>query len=388
METILFHVSFGLFLFVIIRFKEYKKSLSVFFLLLSTIFYTPVLYYLYLDGNSYRKFSEATLNQFILLSSILFLTFFLLLIFKQTLSFKKRNKTFTYNKRSNILVKIYIFSIILFVLSYIIIYHDKLPLFMNSSGMNIEGYRPDVSGGIPFYFLFTTLQLIIPSFYFYYLKELKEKKIFHLLAFILVSLTLIVGGNKGILLFFYMFIWIYEYKFRINIKIFVMFVFAFGVYMYLKIGTLTFNKESMDYMLESPIRRFFVTQGSGFINRIELLNIGYIFVEPISIKEHVHQYIYSRTGGAAPTYFLGDYIVKYGIWIAMFLHFVITSTIVIFSRYIDMFHKKDLFVGWSFFIILYLIGMAEIEIPFLYRLIVLIANALIIMKVRQVRLDS
>lgn len=379
---LLFNILFLIFIIIIIKTKEYKRSLVVFLIIVTTIFYTPVIYYTLLNGTAYKKFTSVALLDYMLLSSIIFVQFILLLLWKQRIKIKKINTDYHMSNRP-LMIKLYMGIIILSLVGYIALYFEYFPL-VSRIIRGSSALRPDVGGTLPVYTLFSTFSLfILPSFYFYFKDYIDKHPIVKLIAIAALSVMLIIGGNKGVLIFLFIFIWAYEYKFKLNYKIFLMGIFGLLVYLLLKTGDTTSNINIFKYIATSPMRRFFVTQGSGFINRIHLFIVEYDFLNNIPIKEHVHKYIYMSTIGSAPTYFLGDLLIKYGYIISLTIHFIVIGITTIISKFIDLNFAKSLFVKWSFFSILYLLGMAEIGKAFYYRALAIVLNVLIILVIER-----
>lgn len=375
-ELLLFHLSFVSFMYAILHFKEYKKSLSVLYIIVTTIFYSPVIYYSVLNGTAYRVFSDKDLKYFIILASVVFIQFSLLILFKN--SYKLKPKKISLTSYNNPLLMVYILGIILVVFGYLILHFESLPLYQAVKyGLIID--RPDTVGYLPNYFTFSVIStLLLPGFYFFYINTINKNKFTKILILTILSLILVAGGNKGLIAYFFIFIWIYEFKLKINFKLIAMFISLFWIYLILKTGEILFSLETIEYSISSPIRRFFVSQGSGFLARISMMNEGFSFESVEAIKTYVYEAIYGVFGGSSPTYFLGDLVVKYGFFGGMIFHLLLLVVIFGFSRYIDTNYKNDLFIKWNFFIVLYLLGMAELSEVFLFRLLAVLVNILIV----------
>lgn len=374
-ELILFHVVFIFFMVVCLKFKEFKRSLSIFLIILITIFYSPIVYYVYLEGAAYRIFDNASLSRFILVASAVFLQMALLLVIKNGIRIKK-NKLNIYDTNKSMLM-FYMIFIIGGVGFYLALHFTKLPIY-TSIMTGAAAIRPDTIGYLPNYFTFSAISnFVLPGFYFYYKDVLKERKVINILALVLISILLISGGNKGFLAYFYLFIWINEYKMKINLKIVMMFGFLLSAYVLFQLGEIRITQQTIEYLTSSPFRRFFVSQGSGFIARIHLLESGIDFNNIDLIKSYIHESIYGiGSGGTSPTYFLGDLVIKYGYIGGATFHLIVITILVYTSKVIDTNYRNDVFIKWNFFIILYLLGMAELSRSFFLRFSVIVINIL------------
>lgn len=369
----LLHLSFLIFIFFIVRFREYKKSLFIYFIIIFTIFYTPVIYYTVLDGQAYRIFTEKDLQKYIYIASAVFIQLSIFIVLKNSFSFKPIKMRLHFIDKVNTFVNVYVGLIVSLVLIYLVLFFPQLPLYQTlMSGTVVE--RPDIVGNLPGYFTFSIFSsLIVPGFYFYYLKLINKHKIIKIILIILISLLMVAGGNKGMLVYYYIFIWIFEFKLKINFKVIFMVLSSFVIYLFLKTGELRFTQENWDYITTSPFRRFFVTQGVGFIARIHLLGENVDFTTIDSIKNYVFYVIYG-SNGSHPTYFLADIIIKYGIYLGFLVHTAVISILFYISRFIDKQYRSNLFILWNFVVICFLIGMAELSTSFLLRTFVILIN--------------
>lgn len=372
LELTLFHFSFFVYTLLIFYFKEYKRSTSIFLLIVITIFYSPVIYYTFLNGEAYRVFNNEALAYYINLASSVFIQLSLVIIFKNSLNFKNKD---LFRINNNLFINIYTSIIIFLVLVYLIIYFKQLPFYQAiKNGVIID--RPDSVGYLPYYFTFTIFSnFLVPGFYFYYIESINKNKIMKIFTLLVISLILVAGGNKGLLVYFYIFIWLYEYKLKIKFKTIMLFLSLFWIYSILQKGTIFINRENIEYLITSPFRRFFVSQGSGFLVRVQLIIDDFDFGNIDVIKNYIHGIIYGYSfGGSSPTYFMGDLLIKYGLIGGSFLHLLIIIILFVVSRYIDVNHKNNLFILWNFFVVLYLLGMAEISEAFFLRFILLLGN--------------
>jgi hypothetical protein len=287
----------------------------------------------------------------------------ILLILKKIKWFKHVKTRIKFRKTK--LLSIYFNTIAFVIVIYALIYINKFPLITLLKGSN--NIRLDISGAIPYYFTVSTFAyFILPSFYFF-----SGKKRYLILFFLFAVLSL----HKGILVYTILFIWINCFDYRLN-KEMVMSGVLIALFYLIAKDKLVFNIETIKYLFESSIRRFFITQGSGFIVRLDMLESGFKFVGK-DIKRAVYDKIYGGAGGA-PTYFLGNLIVSFGYIKGFIIHSSILSLIYYISSIIDYNYKKNNGVKWIFFSIIFIIGNTEITLANLPRVIAIIFNFFII----------
>lgn len=370
-------VNYLLFVYLIIKLKEYKKALAPFFLIVTTIMYTPAVYYIIFNGSNYTSFSPEALEKYLLVSSFIFLQISVNIILKNIKRSAIRVSLSEENHKR--MFNLYMIFIIIVNSIYFLVFYDKFPLIkavMGQATFDLE--RPDVHGGIPLYFTFSTFfNFIIPSFYFIYKGEIKSKKKTFFFQLITIFF-LLVGGNKSILVFFTIFLFIFEYKYKLNYKIIslgVLSLFAYAIFKNIN----SFSYETIKYLISSPIDRFFVTQGAGLINRIEMLDRGILtsISDNNLIKSLVYEFIYGVKGGRHPTYFIGDFIVMYGYTYAFIFHFIVIMILFNLARFVDKNFRDNNFVLWNFFCISYLLGIAELSTDSMFRIFALLLNLFI-----------
>lgn len=362
-HLILLHLSLFLLGFIVVKYKEYKKSLVIFLVILVNIFYAPAFYFSFLGGTAYKVFSNVTYAQYLLFSSLMFFVFSLFLYLKNNyIKFKPFKGD--YVEKPNKLVRIYILTVLFVVLGYMFIFIERFPIYhLILKATMVE--RPDVTGNIPLYYTFSTfIFFILPSFYLYYFKTFNN--LTKVVLFIAISFLLISGGNKGVLVYFYLFTWLFILSGKINYKLILMIAASFIAYVSITGGAIT-----------SAIRRFFVTQGAALLARFDMINYGFEFNEDI-IDKQVFWYLYGYKNGSGPSFFAGDLIINYGIMIGVCFTFLIMLTLVIISKLVDTFFSQSLFILWSFTVILYLVGMGSLDFPTACRIFALVLNVAVI----------
>ncbi|WP_425235170.1 hypothetical protein [Ulvibacterium sp.] len=155
----------------------------------------------------------------------------------------------------------------------------------------------------------------------------------------------------------------------------------------------TLNKETLAYLMESPPRRFFVTQGSAFITRISMarrdLYQGDVHDYQL-IKRETFQAIYPNTNdrGAAPTMFLGDMHVRYGMVLTCigYIGFLVFS--LPFIKGVDNMPERKLHIWWSLFIYFFLLGVAEVSYTSSLRILLALFNLMFLVAVPYFRIAN
>lgn len=234
--------------------------------------------------------------------------------------------------------------------------------------------RPDVSGNIPFYFTMSTIMCsFFPMFYFFYKERRnKGKDLLYTAAWYgIIVFIMLVGGNKGIIVYFAFFVWIYIWKMRIDWRIVSAGILLLYIYEVTIYGSVKIFDGKLLEGLVSPLRRFFVTQGAMFINRIPLIESG-VDLSDQYISAYVYTRVYGGAGGSAPTYFIGDLMIKYGYVIGMIIGMMVTFIIFLISKSLDSNKEMFLYKYWAQFYMIYLIGNASISFSFLIRAAIVI----------------
>lgn len=348
------------------------------------IFYGPLLYYkLGFRGYAITATSNASIKIYMGINIFIYLTNMIYLYFmerrpKYIFSHFFRSIKINEKKRS-ILLKFYFFLIFILVLSYIIIYRNQFPIF-NLLTTGKLGERPDTFNIIPFYITVSSLFItIIPSgfFYFFYYSKNDLNRI---IALIVTFIIMIASGHKGAISFFLLFFFYYTQK-KFNLLRIIILVFVLASIYIITKGITHIDKNTIFYLFESPFRRVFAAQGVGFIARIKMMTEGTIDPNSaIEIKTQVFRQIYRTMTGSSPTMFLGDILVKYGYFIMVMVYILYLTILLPIVNTVDkIFHgKKDLYVMWNFFMIIYIFSLSNISIANTIRIAYLIMNIILI----------
>ncbi|UFT98890.1 hypothetical protein KO561_17100 [Radiobacillus kanasensis] len=362
-------ISFTFFVLTILYYGEQKRSLSVFFIITTIIFYTPAVYYTVFSGTAYRVFAEHSYLQYIIYSTILFLLLSMFLIFKNMMVVGGNIKL---TNEPNNLVHLYITYMTLGILGYILIFIDRFPLYsLLVNGVRIE--RPDMSGAIPLYFTVSTfIFFVLPSYFLYYYERINSN-LLKVVGFVILSGLLILGGNKGVLVYFYIFVWIFIFKLKINYKLLIMVVIAFSAYLFITGSAVA-----------SGIRRFFATQGAALVVRFDMMHNEFPF-DFNKINTQVFEYMYGYSGGSGPSFFVGDFMIMYGYLLGTIIMIFIISIFFWLSKYIDVLFSNRLFILWGFTASIYILGMGSLDFPAFCRIIAVFLNIAIILSLENIK---
>lgn len=368
MEVLIVNLVFLALTILIIRYKTYKKPSFLIYWGAIIIFICPV-NYIYFGGVTYKHFGEEATTLYEILSVISIISIYLFFGFNLLWESRKKSKIDVTVCKSNI---VDYFSIFIFILSmmYFLFYFKHWPLLDAFSGV-IEA-RPDIVKGIfKGYFMMSIIyQVILPSILFYYWQSKQlNKKLFYLLFFT-VSFFIIIGGNKGIYLYFIMFIFITIIK-KVNVKlIFISLLSMVFLYAVMKGVTLDYATFK-DYLLESIFRRVFITQGMGIPNSIQMMLNGFDFslYNSHDMKFVIFEYIYGYSPGSMPLYFTGELFIRYGFF-----------SVIVFSFFFSFFGSLISFkcesygyysINWCLYYSLYVFVMSGVSLSNFYRLIVI-----------------
>ena len=258
-------------LFYISKKGLHKSSFIIHFFFISLIFIGPAVYY-ELGGLTYsHSFEWEDVFTFELYGVSVFTCS---LVFAYFLAHKRKglfNRYFVnYNSRNLNITFLYFFFWYLLVILYLLFYYKHIPIvrFILTGSLP---ERLDQSDSVKLFYTFSSFFMVfIPSGYFFFVRYLKTNLLkFGLL--ILVVFILTSGGHKGLVTFFAIFA-IFFSGFKLNLKYISIGLFALAglLTIYVLSKGRDFNKETFLYLLESPPRRFFVTQGSAFITRISM----------------------------------------------------------------------------------------------------------------------
>lgn len=368
-----------LFFGVILHYRLHRKSMAVFYLLILMELYTPACYYM-AGTTDYLKFGPKALQLYMLMGTLSFLGYSLILICVQRLRFERKHLVLMHwdipAKRMTLLW-LFVMCIIGMVVIYLVHFRDGLPFYQAVFHNFKMQVRPDGSGAIPHWFTIDAIITIaLPAFYLYYHQKRGFHKITNLALICLISLAMVMGGNKGFVAYWFIFLWIYLWKMRIDGRVIAAALIAV-VFTAIIMGgsasgvSLAGLKSTARYGFD----RFFLTQGAMLVNRFEMVLQNYPFNDS-RLSNQVFSFVYERDGGGAPTYYLGNLLIQLGFVGGFLLHFLVFIILAIVGRYLDCQEFSE-YKTYLFFTVQYFLGVAEISMSFFYRLLLVIGLALI-----------
>ncbi|KEZ93121.1 hypothetical protein [Nonlabens ulvanivorans] len=370
-------------------FKNKGSKLLLFYNLFFTLsFYTPALYY-FLGFSVYsHAFTAQALDIFCTIGIIFSLV---TIIWMKTRLNSNRYwffNFFTHLKSKALFksfnIRIYFVLGTCLMLFYLIFFFNKLTvvnIFSAEEGELVE--RLDTSGSIPFYITFSSLFIILfPTiFFFFYTKE--KNRFYKLIFFILTVFAIGSGGNRGILTYFFIFfIFFFSKKifnfWKIGLGSFVLITY----YLFSK-GVDFSDTDNLGLAIESPFRRFFVTQPVGFIARIQMhLDNSFDVNSTYSIKQQVFSKIYQAPlgTGSHPSHFVSSILVEYG-YLPMFLSFLIFNIFLLeLIKTCDNILNDRIygFVTWNIFIFMFLTFNSDLSVANILRFSFIFLNLIIL----------
>ena len=375
-------ISVCLFLGVILYNRLHRGPLCIFFFLIFTELYTPAYYYVMTSTESYVHFGVETLRTYIWMSTAAFLVYSMILAVFQRVDFRPSRLAVTRwgipapaAKSFLLLLVVGITALLVLYLAY---YREGLPLYQaifHSTWLD----RPDTTGGVPHWFTISAfLCVAFPCFYLYYHQRCSFSWFTNLLLIGAVSLFMVVGGNKGFVVYWFLFLWVYLWGMKLDMRILIVGGISVIVLLIIMTGTTdVFSLSGFLSGLEYGIGRFFLTQGAMLVNRIEMIRQGFVF-DLSSITAQVYTFVYEQDGGSSPTYYLGDLIVEFSLLRGFLLHLVVFTILAAISRWLACQPFSE-YKTWLFFCIQYFLGINSICSSFLFRLALVIALLLMFM---------
>lgn len=361
-----------LFIFIISFFSFFisRRSITLIFVWGAGVIFIIPFYYTVLGGETYRSFSDDVITPFFINSflSILFILFTLI----SQVFFNKGQVVINYGQieKSRNIELLAIFTIIICVI-YFGYYFEHWPLLKVFS--NDEWERPDIVKGAfkGFFFMSVIYQVILPSIFFYFYQKKQQSRIVLTLLFLFVSFFLIVGGNKGIYLYFILF---YIFVARKKIPVLYMLgMLMFLIFFYAMMKGVAFDYETFrDYILESAFRRLFITQGMATPNALQMYydSVDFSILSSDELKYALFYKIYGYSPGAMPLYFTIESFIRFGylgmIAVGLFVSLAVSFITVLLER------NNLLCVSWCGYYLFYVLIMSGIAQSNLYRAFVVI----------------
>ncbi|MEZ9412514.1 hypothetical protein BCU53_013290 [Vibrio lentus] len=352
--------------------KGMKKAILIWYIGCFLSFISPSVY-IYFGGENYRSYGINSASTYMLLGSIVNV----INIICTYISYRVLGKSPNLNNYHLDLTKRtlnYFWFFILISLVYVVYFWNLWPLVNAMKGNIID--RPDtVKGGFKFFFTISTIfMIVIPTLFFSLLKGQTKKN--SIVMFFLVSILLVIGGNKGIFMYFCLFYWFYFLNFKINLRFVMIIILLLSLYLLMK-GVSDFGLETVIYAIESPLRRLFVAQGIAIPIRIEMLNAGILdYTAYESIKFVVFEFTYGYSPGSMPVVFFGDLFVHFGFIESLILSFIPVLLIHIFANLVD--RSANYSYLWLYFFTVYILTMSGFSLANAYRMIIVVSMFLFI----------
>lgn len=355
--------------------KDLLKSFSGAFYVTVTFMILPAGLFYAFGGERYYVPNEDSIKWFSIYMSILYVAMIagLFVQYKVKQLFLERDfklsegfQNYTYIKWISVIV----FSVCFI---YVITFADKIPLIQLVLGKTLQNSfsRPDVAGGIPFFYTFTIVaNTVIPFFLILMLSKKNFFKVnnrtllivFTLMAVIFTSVAL----NKNTLFLIIIFFILYVIKSRKRFVYlfsagFVFVVYYFATKVFFNAGE---NPYSAFTFVESILKRIFVTQGAGLTTRIEFEDRP--LPDDTSIKRYIFERMYGKEGGSAPTIFFGDNIMTESLLVTAVLIIVVTLCFFALAGMTDGLYQKSrkvefLAFGYVVFYGGHLLGISEVQ---------------------------
>lgn len=363
-EFIYLNIFFFIITIYILTIRLYKSPIIILYLGLVILYVVPA-NYIYFGGKSYRFFGDDAAHLFYLLGIIQVL-FSGILFFVSRPIIKKQPPIQASVKEHKLLTKYFMFFLVSY-LFYVIYYWTDWPLFNAIHGNITE--RPDVKNGVfQFYFSISTLSnIIIPFYFFHYTKYCNAKKTLIFLLAILTVLSLTIGGNKGLFLYFMIFCLLFLNNGKINLKYLVLIPLA-GIILYSTMKGTSLSASSIsDYLLESIFRRIFITQGISAPNVIQLYldNVNFEYMDGQEIKRFLFSYVYHEDSGSMPIPYFVEFYIRYGLTISIALSIIITFLLCLAFNLSKTNRVSDY---WVIYYACYIIIMSGFSLSNIYRI--------------------
>jgi len=154
-------------------------------------------------------------------------------------------------------------------------------------------------------------------------------------------------------------------------------------------GATSFDQKVIATLLESALRRFSVTQGVGFMARLEMMKQGILVLGgEESIKSQVYTFIYGLKGGSHPTMFIANVIIEYGYLAAFMAYTVYVYFVALVTRSIRNFCGGNYFLLWNLYFLLFLTGMSDFTFRTIIRGSAALINVLAVGYLLRIKVDT
>ena len=326
----------------------------------SVVFFAPI-WYMFLGGEKYKQYTLASYDETIFIGtlSLILVLFYMILHSLFSVLFinnKEAVGSFQYDKLYYI-----IYSILAI---YVVYYISSWPLLNLFSSTIVD--RPDIVKSVFVgYFIFSVIvNVVMPSLCLLYILKQGVKKKLKIIMFITLLFLLLLGGNKGVLMYFFIFCVVFVWK---NIKFTSYLAIAFfciAVYGLMRLPYLQ-DGVSVSYLFESILERIFITQGMSIPNLIELSGtLDITALNSNDLKYKLFEFVYGYSPGSMPIYYTAEIYVRYGISVLLLLGGIFSLFLSLFCSYFES--KKNIGINWVLFMFLYVLVMSGISMSSLY----------------------
>ena len=383
-------VLFASYLLTIYRNDEHRSPVMILVLFTGIIFYLPVLYYMMGFDVYSHAFSWRSLVLFTWVSAgAVFLQWLIYLLvsgYRRKLFTREIQRIVRLRNRNSYFVLLYFAITVGVILAYLFTFRDKLPLYalLFSDGL-IE--RPDKVGGVPLFYTFSSFYMVlVPAAYLYLYPRIKSNLI-KIAGILFVGVVLVAGGHKGLVAFFCIFMWFFAFRAKVSLPIVGMFLMLLFVYGLTK-GNKSLDQEVAATITESALRRFAVTQGLGFIVRLDMMNKDELDLDGDQLKVQVFQKVYRLERGTCPTIFVANIIPYAGYFAAAVVYALYCFVMLLMLKSLAYHGENDLFLLWNIFIILFLMGMTDFSVYMFLRCALAGLNIFIVALLQRLRFAS
>ncbi|GGB43486.1 hypothetical protein [Fictibacillus barbaricus] len=355
--------------------KDLLKSFSGAFYVTVTFMILPAGLFYAFGGERYYVPNEESIKWFSIYMSILYVSMIAGLFVQQKVKNLFLNREYKLSEGFQNYTYIKWVSVIVFsaCFIYVIAFAEKIPLIQLVIGKTLQTSfsRPDVAGGIPFFYTFTIVaNTVIPFFLILMLRKENFFKhnnrillvVFTTMAVIFTSVALNKNTLFLIIIFFILYVIKSQKRFIYLFSAgFVFVIYYFATKVFFNAGE---NPYSAFTFVESILKRIFVTQGAGLTTRIEFEDKP--LPDDISIKRYIFEIMYGKEGGSAPTIFFGDNIMTDSLLVTASLIVVATLFFFALAGMTDGLYQKSgkvefLALGYVVFYGGHLLGISEIQ---------------------------
>ena len=378
---------FTCYLLSIYKNNELRSPVMILVLFTGIIFYLPIVYYavgfdVYMSSFSWRSL---VLFTWVSVGAVLiqWLVYLLVSGYRRNIFSLEIQRVVRLRNRHSFFVLLYLALTVGVIIGYLFIFRDKLPLYalLFADGL-IE--RPDKVGGVPLFYTFSSFYMVLVPAAYLYLYPRMNSTVIKVAGILFVATVLVAGGHKGLVAFFCIFLWFFAFRAKVSLPIVGMFLLLLFVYGLTK-GKKTIDQEVMGTITESALRRFAVTQGLGFIVRLDMMNKGELDLDGDQLKVQVFQKVYRLERGTCPTIFVANIIPYAGYFVAAVVYALYCFLMLLLLKSLAFHGENDMFLLWNIFIIAFLTGMTDFSFYMFLRCALAVLNIFIVAFLQRLR---